>query len=62
MRNNQPFSSSSRSKPYVLRNEKRVTATWMGIFNIIGLVYPRAWEHPDVHVRMTNNLCEQYAI
>lgn len=62
MRNNQSFSSKNRSKPYARRSNKRVTNTWMGVFNIVGLVYPRAWAYPETHVRLTNRMCEQFAI
>jgi len=62
MRNNQPFTSKNRSKPYVRRSNKRVTKSWMGVFNIVGLIYPRAWDYPDVHVRLTNDMCEQHGI
>jgi len=62
MHNNQPFSSKNRSKPYVRRSDKRVTGTWMGVFNIVGLIYPRAWDYPDAHVRLTNSMCEQHSI
>ena len=62
MRNNPAFSSKNRSKPHVRRSDKRVTGTWMGVFNIVGLIYPRAWDYPDAHVRLTNSMCEQHSI
>ncbi len=60
MRNNPAFTSKNRSKPYTKRSHKRISGAWMGMFNIVGLLYPRAWKYPDVHVRLTNTMCEQH--
>lgn len=61
-RKGEPFNSPRRSKPYSGRSPKRATKAWMGVFNIVGLIYPLSWEYPDVHVDLTNRICERFDI
>lgn len=58
----QPFSSTNRSKPYTHRRRDFVTGNWMGVFNILAFVYPNLKRNNPLHTRMTNNVCQQFAL
>lgn len=61
-RKGEPYNSPRRSKPYTRRRRDQLTTSWTGVFNIVGLIYPLSWEYPDVHVNLTNRICERFDI